>query len=102
LAVDGAGNAYLTGLTTSTDFPTLNPFQSSYQGNNDVFVTKLNPTGTALVYSTYLGGSSQDVGTGIALDLAGNAYITRLTYSTNFPTTAAAYPTALAATGPQN
>src|SRR6266404_2526132 len=64
VAVDSAGNAYVTGDTCSTDFPTMNPLQPNYAGGNpycgDAFVTKLNPTGTALVYSTYLGGSNAD------------------------------------------
>ena len=61
----------------------------------DAFVTKLNATGTAVVYSTYLGGSSVDAGYGIAVDSSGNAYVTGATASTNFPTTANAFPAAL-------
>ena len=58
IAVDSSGNAYVTGYTGSTDFPTVNPLQASWQaGSDDAFVTKLNPAGSALVYSTYLGGS---------------------------------------------
>jgi uncharacterized protein (TIGR03437 family) len=86
IAVDSAGNAYVTGLTTSTNFPTANSFQASNAGGTDVFVAKLNAAGSALVYSTYLGGSSSDFGYGIAVDAAGNAYVTGQTYSTNFPT----------------
>ena len=86
IAVDGTGNAYVTGTTTSTNFPTKNPLQVSTGGSNDVFVTKLNATGSALVYSTYLGGSGTDVGKSIAVDGAGNAYVTGYTTSTNFPT----------------
>jgi Beta-propeller repeat len=86
IAVDNSGNAYVTGVTTSTDFPTMNPLQPTYGGNGDAFVTKLNPTGSALVYSTYLGGSGQDTGYGIAADSSGNAYVTGLTPSTDFPT----------------
>ena len=59
LAVDAAGNAYVTGSTSSTNFPTASPLQSTPGGGDDVFVTKLNPTGTALVFSTYLGGSGR-------------------------------------------
>ena len=62
IAVDAAGNAYVTGYTDLSDFPTLNPLQPLYKGNQDAFVAKLNPTGSALVYSTYLGGSEADWG----------------------------------------
>jgi hypothetical protein len=67
-------------------WPTLNPVPSSNGGGNDAFLTRLNPTGTALSYSTYLGGSSDDAAQGVALDLAGNAYLAGWTNSTNFPT----------------
>ena len=86
IAVDSGGNAYLTGFTNSADFPTLNPFQATSGGGYDVFITKLNPTGSALVYSTYLGGSGNDRGAGIAVDSSGNVYVTGFTESTNFPT----------------
>jgi hypothetical protein len=86
IAVDSAGNAYVTGSTSSTNFPTANPLQSAYGGAQDAFVAKLNAAGSALVYSTYLGGSSIDKGVGIAVDSSGNAYITGITNSTNFPT----------------
>jgi hypothetical protein len=87
IAVDGSGNAYVTGQTGSTDFPTLNPVQGTYGGGgHDAFVTQLNPTGTALVYSTYLGGGADDEGHAIAVDSAGNAYVTGATDSINFPT----------------
>jgi hypothetical protein len=86
IAVDAAGNAYVTGSTTSTNFPTANPFQSTFGGDNDAFVTKLNAAGNALTYSTYLGGSNADAGSGIAVDTGGDAYVTGYTYSTNFPT----------------
>jgi hypothetical protein len=87
LAMDSAGNAYVTGATSSTSFPTQNPLQASPGGGaSDAFVTKVNAAGTALVYSTYLGGSLSDWGTGIAVDSAGNAYVTGATSSTNFPT----------------
>ena len=85
IAVDGAGNAYVTGLTRSANFPAVNPFQRAYAGGGDAFVTKLNATGSALVYSTYLGGSDQEAGHGIAVDGAGNAYVTGWTRSANFP-----------------
>src|SRR5208337_4190756 len=86
IAVDAAGNAYVTGATASTGFPTVNPLQPSFGGVVDAFVAKLNPTGSALVYSTYLGGSGIDGGSGIAVDSAGNAYVTGTTLSTDFPT----------------
>src|SRR5208337_2795463 len=86
IAVDQYGNAYVTGSTQSTDFPTANPIQSGNDGNGDAFVAKVNTQATDLVYSTYLGGSSADVGTGIAVDLGGSAYVVGYTYSTNFPT----------------
>ena len=86
IAVDGSGNAYVTGYTGSASFPTKNPIQASKTGLWDAFVSKINSAGSALVYSTYLGGSSSDYGLGIALDGSSNAYITGPTYSTNFPT----------------
>ena len=86
MAVDSSGNAYVTGSTRSADFPTLNAYDSTYNGSNDVFITKLNASGNALVYSTYLGGSSHEFGTGIAVDPSGNAYVTGYTASEDFPT----------------
>jgi hypothetical protein len=86
IALDAAGNAYLTGYTTSTDFPTANPLQPSNASGLDAIVAKLNPAGSALVYSTYLGGSSSDLSNGIAVDSFGNAYVTGYTTSTDFPT----------------
>jgi hypothetical protein len=86
IAVDSAGSAYVTGLTNSANFPTANPLQASNGGTSDAFVTKINAVGSALVYSTYLGGSGTDQGQGIVVDGAGNAYITGQTASTNFPT----------------
>jgi hypothetical protein len=85
--IDASGNAYICGYTTSTDFPTLTPYQGSYQGGTyDGFVTKLNATGDALLYSTYLGGSGEDYAYALAIDDSGNAYIGGLTGSGNFPT----------------
>ena len=85
IAVDSSGNACVTGVTGSTNFPTQNAFQRTFGGNGDAFVTQLNPSGS-LVYSTYLGGSGGDVGVGIAVDSSGNAYVTGDTESTGFPT----------------
>lgn len=97
IAVDGSGNAYIVGATTSTDFPTTaGAFQkvNKAAANNDTaFVTKLNPTGTSLVYSTLLGGSGDEAAYGIAIDGAGDAYVTGLAGSTDFPVTPGAYQT---------
>src|SRR5262249_28968337 len=87
IAVDAAGNAYVTGWTSSTNFPVANPLQSASGGGpSNAYVAKLNAVGTALVYSTYLGGRGEDRGLAIAADGSGNAYVTGFTYSTNFPT----------------
>jgi hypothetical protein len=94
IAVDSAGNAYVTGDTDSTGFPTTaGALDTTQNGSYDAFVTKLNATGSALVYSTYLGGSTTDIGTGIAVDSAGAAYVTGETLSSDLPTTAAAFDT---------
>ena len=88
IAVDDAGSAYVTGLTSSTDFPTTaGAAQTTYAGG-DAFVTKLDATGSGLVYSTYLGGSDVENGFSIAVDDMGSAYVTGITTSTDFPTTA--------------
>ena len=88
IAVDSAGSAYVTGRTDSTDFPiTPGAAQTTLSDRDDAFVSKLNATGTALVYSTYLGGSDYEDGVGIAVDAAGSAYVTAATQSTDFPTT---------------
>ena len=86
IAIDGADNVYVTGYTQSTDFPTKNPLQPDLRGFNNAFVSKLNTAGTALVYSTYLGGTKSDIGNDIAVDSAGNAYVTGLAQSSDFPT----------------
>ncbi len=91
LAVDNLGNAYVTGGTTSTNFPTVHPVQATSGGGYDAYVAKLNPTGSALIYSTYLGGSGYDTGRGIAVDSNGNAYVTGQTSSDDFAVTANAY-----------
>ena len=85
LAVDSTGAAYITGFTESTNFPTANPVQNFNAGGNDVFVAKLNPAGTGLVYCTYLGGYGDDQAYGIAVDAAGAAYVTGSTASQDFP-----------------
>jgi hypothetical protein len=92
IAVDTSGNAYVTGSTNSVNFPTANAVQPTFGGDgDDAFVTKLNATGSALLYSTFLGGTSVDFGTSIAVDAAGNAYVAGVTLSTNFPTTRGAF-----------
>jgi hypothetical protein len=96
IAVDASGNAYVTGQTASANFPTTGGVaQPSFQGMTDAFIAKLNSTGSALVYSTYLGGSGDDVARGIAVDSSGNAYATGSTTSSDFPTTAGAFKTVL-------
>ena len=97
IAVDGAGNAYVTGTTRSLDFPTVNPLQPTCSPDEfgycyDAFVTKLNAAGSALVHSTFLGGSGHDIGTRIAVDAAGTAYVTGYTGSSDFPTRNAVQP----------
>ena len=94
IAVDAGGNAYVTGLTSSSNFPTTpGAFDTTFNGAQDAFVTKLDPTGSMLIYSTYLGGASSDEGRGIAIDAGGNAYVTGITLSANFPTTLGAFDT---------
>ena len=96
MAVDAAGNAYVVGGTSSTNFPTTpGAFQTANSGGLDAFVTKLNSTGSSLVYSTYLGGSGDDYAysysNGIAVDSAGSAYVVGTTDSDDFPTTPGAF-----------
>jgi len=86
IAVDASGSAYLTGHTGSSDFPTANPYQGTFSGKDDAFVTKLSVTGASLIYSTYLGGSEVDFGFGIAVDASGSAYVIGYTISSDFPT----------------
>ncbi|MBC6933227.1 MAG: hypothetical protein DWB57_13220 [Candidatus Brocadia sp.] len=85
IAVDSAGNAYVTGRTWSPDFPVVNAIDKSRNKSEDVFITKLNAEGTGIVYSTYLGGNDRDYGYGIAVDSAGNAYVAGRTISSDFP-----------------
>jgi Beta-propeller repeat len=99
VAVDSAGNAYVVGWTQSPDFPvTAGAFSRTGAASNfsDVFVAKVNPSGTALIYSTFIGGSNLDFGRAIAIDAAGNAYVAGLTKSANFPVTGNAFQRSLA------
>ncbi|MEK6323655.1 MAG: SBBP repeat-containing protein [Acidobacteriota bacterium] len=93
ITVDSEGSAYVAGETNSTDFPVANALQPTRLATSDAFISKLNPTGTALIYSTYLGGDS--TATGIAVDAAGHAYVVGTTSSTNFPVTANAFQSSL-------
>jgi hypothetical protein len=93
MAVDDWGNAYLTGGTNSSDFPTMNAFQPTLGGVGDAYVAKLDPTGSALIYATYLGGSGDDFGYGIAVDITQSVSVTGQTLSTDFPTAHPLQPT---------
>ena len=92
IAVDASGQAYVTGSTASTNFPLMAAMQTTLGGGKTAFALKLNAVGNALLYSTYLGGTNYDLGTAIAVDTAGNAYIAGDTQSANFPTVSAAQP----------
>lgn len=96
IAVDAAGSAFVTGFTSSLDFPVRNALQSTQRGGtatrSDAFAAKLNPTGETLIYSTYIGGAGDDFGMGIAVDTTGSAHITGITYSRNYPTQNAFQP----------
>ena len=97
IAVDSDGNAYVTGITTSSDFPvTSGALDTTFNGGpSDAFVTKLNSPGTALILSTFLGGASDESGTGIALGAAGDIYVAGDTLSSDFPTTPGAFDGAI-------
>jgi hypothetical protein len=96
LILNSAGNAFVTGKTSSADFPVTNgAFQTTKQGTTNIFVSELNAAGSALVYSTYLGGSAVDQGNAIDLDPFGDAYVAGLSTSTNFPVTAGAFQSTL-------
>src|SRR5262249_40627071 len=98
IVLDPSGDAYLTGVTYSVDFPVTSGVFQGYcnacTGFGNAYVTKLNPSGSALIYSTYLG--SEASGGGIAIDAAGSAYVAGFTYSTTFPTTPGAFQTTCA------
>jgi len=86
IAIDSYGQAYVAGGTWSSDFPTLNPYDGSYNGQYDAFLAKFVADGTSLIYSTFLGGMNTDIAGNVAIDQSGNAYITGITYSsTDFP-----------------
>lgn len=93
ITVDITNNAYITGYTWSDNFPTRNAYQNTLKGMNDVFITKLNPSGSSFVYSTFLGGSDNDYAWGVAVDISGNAYVTGSTGSYDFPIQNAYQPT---------
>jgi hypothetical protein len=94
ITVDPSGNAYLTGWASSTNFPTVDPLQPANAGGVDAFVAKLNPAGSKLLFSTYLGSSGDESGTGIAVHQSGTGldiFVSGPTFSTDFPTTSRAF-----------
>lgn len=93
VAVDSKGNVYIAGSTYATNYPTVDAFQSTNNGTTNVVVTKLNPAGNKILYSTYLGGGASDNAAAIAIDGEGNAYLTGTAVSSNFPTTSGAFMT---------
>jgi hypothetical protein len=94
LALDRKGNVYVAGTTSSTTFPTsTDAYDDSSNGGEDLYVLKMNNNATALLYSTYIGGSDDDIAAGIRIDTAGNAFVSGYTYSTDFPTTNGAFST---------
>jgi gliding motility-associated-like protein len=97
IALDASNNAYITGSTNSFDYDiTLGAYQTTFAGGSDVFVTKLNATGSALIYSTYIGGGNSEISYAIVLDNSNNAYITGFTNSINYDITSGAFQTTLA------
>jgi hypothetical protein len=98
IALDSSGHAYVTGTTSSTNFPVQAPIQSALLGSSTAFVAEVNAAGTALVYSTYLGGSAVDNGAAIAVDSTGAAYVAGSTASSDFPATAGAFQAVLLGT----
>ena len=102
IAVDAAGNAYVAGMTLSSTFPTVDPIQLNpiqVSGRSAAFVSTLNSTGSALLFSTYLGGNNSTCAMGIAVDDAGNTFVAGITGATNFPTTAGALQTTSSGSG---
>ena len=93
VAVDAGGSAYVTGYTYSADFPTVAPVQPSLAGGFDAFVSKLNPAGDSLVYSTFLGGSGDEEAYAVAVDVQNRAHVVGTTESANFPVASALQPT---------
>jgi hypothetical protein len=93
IAIDGSGNAYVSGTTQSIDFPTENPIKAVNESGRDVFVTKISSDGISLIYSTYLGGAQNEDGSSLEVDINGNAYITGTTDSEDFPTVNPLQPT---------
>ncbi|MFH1050516.1 MAG: SBBP repeat-containing protein [bacterium] len=92
ITIDNIHNVYVTGYTQSDDFPvTSGSFDINFSGNQDCFVSKLDSTGSSLIYSTYIGGSAYDYASDIVLDSSSNAYLTGVTLSSNFPITTGAY-----------
>ena len=89
IAVDSSGNLYATGFTTSPDFPLVAPFRATKAAAEDVFISKLSPDGTKLIYSTYLGGNDIDDSRGLAVDSSGKVTVAGYTYSTDFPVASA-------------
>jgi hypothetical protein len=86
ISLDAYNNCYITGETSSNDFPTVNAYDNTFNGSSDAFVVKLNATGDDLLFSTFIGGTSDEIGLDIAVDASGNSYITGETYSNDFPT----------------
>jgi hypothetical protein len=93
IGLDSNGNVIIAGYTYAADFPTLDAAQNGLKGNETLFITKINPSGTAFLYSTYFGGSSVDFAAGLAVDSTGAAWVTGSTYSADFPVLNAAYAT---------
>ena len=92
VALDALGNAYITGKTASSNFPAVNPTQSQLGGGTDAFLTKINPAGSDIVFSTWIGGSGTDSASAVAVDSLAKAYVTGTTASANFPTVSPLQP----------